>query len=656
MISAFADGALIYDSRLDEMPLLGLTVTESENKAGTASLVLPPDHPYYTRFVGMRTIVEVYEDGDLVFRGRALYPTDDFYRRRTITCEGERGFLNDGIHRPYVYHIAPSAIFRTVIGLYNAEADEEKRFVVGTVEVADDTPLLLESEDAESFNETLDRLVELRGGYVTFTTNADGARCINWVITYGRHVNQHIEIGENLTDYAGADETLDVATVLVPFGALDDTTGQRLTIASVNGGADYIVDDTAKGYRGSIEKAVIFDDVTDPNLLLFRAREHLAKVKNAVTSLQLSAVDLSAIDKTLATFRVGDSVRVISSPHGLDEDFRVTERTRDMLDPAGGLISLGKTRTTLTGLDVEGDRNVVKIINNVRKAYKVNLENAIQQSELTMSSLIEQTSQSILLQVSETYVTGHEVDEKIAGVELTVDGLSTTVENTRGEVSNLSQTVNGFDARISNAEGAVTTLTATVGGLDGRIENAEADVLSLTARADTFDVSLTNANKDIAALTAKADSIELSVNQNTLAISNLGIQLSGYVTFTDLSNAGQTTINGGNITTGTISAINIDGCSIGGGSIYSLASNNTSILISGGKFTLYNASGTAVGGFHIDNLGNVVLSGNPLQIGEAGYNVKFMTNPSVLVGNNFYANIHAGNISNYIGPVNAVFG
>ncbi|MBQ8585612.1 MAG: hypothetical protein IJ452_04930, partial [Butyricicoccus sp.] len=108
MISVFANGALIYDSRLDDLQLLGLEITEVENKAGTASITMPPDHLYYTRVVGMRTIVEVYEDGDLLFRGRALYPTDDFYRRRTITCEGERGFFNDGVHRPYAYNAPPS--------------------------------------------------------------------------------------------------------------------------------------------------------------------------------------------------------------------------------------------------------------------------------------------------------------------------------------------------------------------------------------------------------------------------------------------------------------------------------------------------------------------------------------------------------------------
>jgi hypothetical protein len=118
----------------------------------------------------------------LLFRGRALYPEDDFYNRRTITCEGERCFFRDGVHRPYVYQDGPAAIFSTVVELYNAQVDEFKRFKVGTVTVTDPNNYIrLESESAESFAATIDKLVERCGGYVVFTTNADGDR---WFVGY----------------------------------------------------------------------------------------------------------------------------------------------------------------------------------------------------------------------------------------------------------------------------------------------------------------------------------------------------------------------------------------------------------------------------------------------------------------------------------------
>ena len=49
MIKIYADGALIYDSRLREpgkdYTLLGLKTTIALNKGGTAVIVMPPDHP-----------------------------------------------------------------------------------------------------------------------------------------------------------------------------------------------------------------------------------------------------------------------------------------------------------------------------------------------------------------------------------------------------------------------------------------------------------------------------------------------------------------------------------------------------------------------------------------------------------------------------------
>ena len=155
MVQVYADDRVVYDTRLPDTALLGLEVSVLVNKAGTAEIVMPPDHPAYDYFTEYRTVVTVYRDGVLLFRGRALYATDDFYRRRTITCEGERGFLLDGIMRPYLYQDGPAAILADIIGLYNAQVEEFKRFVVGTVTATDPNNYVrLESNKAEQIADT----------------------------------------------------------------------------------------------------------------------------------------------------------------------------------------------------------------------------------------------------------------------------------------------------------------------------------------------------------------------------------------------------------------------------------------------------------------------------------------------------------------------
>ena len=103
MIRVYADDDLIYDSRIEADALLGITVTQGLNKGGTANIILPPGHAAYNRFVSYRTIVTIYKDDALRFRGRAVHPADDFYRRRTILCEGELCFFRDVVMQPYVY-------------------------------------------------------------------------------------------------------------------------------------------------------------------------------------------------------------------------------------------------------------------------------------------------------------------------------------------------------------------------------------------------------------------------------------------------------------------------------------------------------------------------------------------------------------------------
>ena len=78
MTQVYADGVLVYDSRLEDYALLGLTVTVTLNKSGTASLTMPQHHPAYNKFTSYRTVVEIYRDDVLLFRGRSLYPSDDF--------------------------------------------------------------------------------------------------------------------------------------------------------------------------------------------------------------------------------------------------------------------------------------------------------------------------------------------------------------------------------------------------------------------------------------------------------------------------------------------------------------------------------------------------------------------------------------------------
>lgn len=419
MIQIYADGILTYDSRLEDMALTELQATVAVDKSGTATIQMPPGHPAYNSYKSFKTVVEIYRDGLLLFRGRPLYPTDDFYNRRTITCEGERGFLRDGTMRPYVYQDGPEAIFADVINLYNAQVDEFKRFAVGTVTVTDPNNYIrLESESATQISDVIDKLVERCGGYIVFTTNTEGVRTINWLESLTYQSGQVIEFGENLLDFARSGESPDLATVIVPYGAKDEVTGERVTIESVNDGQDFLQDYDAVALRGVISRPVYWDDVTLPENLLAKAQQWLATNKLIITSLELTAVDLSYFDQDIDTFQVGDTVRVRSTPHEVNDLFQLTQRTYNLLNPAADKVTLGKDIATLSGADAAGDKTAAsdlqRVEQNIRSSFNIDNAAAIEEVRETLTSLIQQTSEEIKLEVSESYATNDGLQTQIS--------------------------------------------------------------------------------------------------------------------------------------------------------------------------------------------------------------------------------------------------
>ena len=177
--------------------------------------------------------------------------------------------------------------------------------------------------------------------------------------------------------------------------------------------------------------------------------------------------------------------------------------------------------------------------------------------------------------------------------------LLSSIQTVDGDLSTLSQTVSGFNTRIENAEGAVSTLSQTVGGFNTRIENAEGSVSALTQTVNSFKTRIETAEGNITLVTQTANKIswlgksgtsasDFTMTDRAVKLVADTIDLSGYVTISALGTAGKTTINGANITTGTIHADRIDTSTLKVKTIYaqsgkvSLKENSTSTMYIGG--------------------------------------------------------------------------
>ena len=241
MYKIYADDTLIYDSTLEDYKIGKGSITLETNKSGSFKFSIYPDHPYYDSFVRLKTVITVYKSDKIVFRGRILNDVTDYRNNKVITCEGELGFLQDSIIRPFEFTGTPEQLFRKFIEEHNSQVDDFKKFNIGTVTVVDPNNYIARNNSAyESALSNLNsRLIEdSLGGYFYITHGEDGTDqtpTINYLADFTKISSQIVEFGSNLKNYTKTVKAEDIATVIIPLGAeVDDgdenTENKKLTI------------------------------------------------------------------------------------------------------------------------------------------------------------------------------------------------------------------------------------------------------------------------------------------------------------------------------------------------------------------------------------------------------------------------------------------
>lgn len=396
MYQILADNTLIYDSTLDDYKLGKGVISLETNKSGSFTFSIYPDHFYYDSFVRLKTIITVYKGGKIVFRGRILNDVTDYWNNKVITCEGELGFLQDSVIRPYVFSGGPSELFTKIISEHNNQVDDFKRFNIGIVTVKDDNDYITRSnsEYETAFDNLNGKLVGASlGGYLYITHGDDGTDptpTINYIDDFSHVSTQSIEFGSNLKNYTKTVTATDIATAIIPVGAEIDDGGEsaiprRVTIENVNNGVDYIYDEKAVELRGWIFKTVTWDDVTLDTNLKRKAEEYLRDSINQTISLEIGAIDLHLIDPTIESINLGDYVRVYSTPHNFNETMLCMKQTLDLLKPENDSLVFGHTYKRFTDVQSTVARNIVQITSTY--ATKSALANSIviMQDELKKS-------------------------------------------------------------------------------------------------------------------------------------------------------------------------------------------------------------------------------------------------------------------------------
>lgn len=393
MYKIYADDTLIYDSELEDYRINKGSISLEINKSGSFSFSIYPEHFYYDKFIKMKTIIKVTRSDEIIFRGRILNDITDYFNNKVITCEGELGFLNDSIIRPFSFQGLPENLFKKFIEEHNSQVDDFKKFKIGACTVIDPNNYIIRENSAyeTALSNMSSRLTNgSLGGYFVIThENNEDTPTINYLADYSMKDSQVVEFGSNLKNYTKTVKAENMTTAIIPLGAtIDDESEKRLTIESVNEGKDYICNEQAVKDYGLIFKTVEWDDITQAENLLKKAKEYLSNVINQDVTIELTAIDLHLLNNNIKAFNLGDYIRVISEPHKVDTTMLCSKQTVDLLNPDNDSIILGATISTLSGNNASSEAS---FIDKQNKNY-INLLNRLSSKSGFYSSYEEDST------------------------------------------------------------------------------------------------------------------------------------------------------------------------------------------------------------------------------------------------------------------------
>ena len=465
MYRVYCDGLLLYHSKLENLKIFNPSVELELNKTGSFEFTIYPDHPYFGLVKKMKSIITIFQDDFRIFRGRVLDDEVGWHNEKAIVCEGDMAFLLDSVLRPFSFSGTPAEFLTYVLTLHNAQVDAEKQFQMGNVTV--EGFVNYEAADYITTKDTIDKeLLEQFGGYL-MTRFEDGVAYVDYLKEINLLSPQTIKFGKNLLDLKRIRKGADIATVVIPLGAkLKDEDGkdtnQRLTIESVNGGADFIQNDSAISQYGIIVKSVIFEDITDPAELKLKGEAYLSDSINQWETIELTAADLATVDKDITSFHLGTQVRAESKPHGLNQLFLVSKLSIKLLDPGANKMTLGKSIPAFSEA-VKGISNSQgQILQVVEKSAQAASE-AVYNVEQNLQASIQVSAENIQSVVAETYSLKEDTEALVSSV-------STEIEQTKNSVEiQFNQFSADIEAIVAGTDAEFEEIRKYIRFVDGQI-------------------------------------------------------------------------------------------------------------------------------------------------------------------------------------------
>lgn len=478
MYTIYADDALLYSPGDEELSVLCPVLETQCNAAGTLTFVLLPEHPMYSALHKMRTRIDVRQDNEIIWRGRVLETETDFYRQKTVTCEGELTYLVDSVLHPYKlanYDGTAAGLFRLYMTRHNEAVSEAQQFQIGSIDIE-----TLSSVENTGYGNTWDEisgnLIDVHGGFLRIRYDGD-VRYLDWTKESGTSCGQVIRFGENLLDLSEYVSASEVVTCLIPYAG---QSGSQITISSVNGGKDYIEDAAGIALYGRIWGVTEFD-TKDASTLLEMAKENLQKRLKETITITISAVDLHLLDVNAESFRVGDKVRVVSPPHGIDAEYTCTAISLDLVSPDQSEYTFGTPETGMASTTAATSKAVEVVDTSVEYLRQIvsDQNTHLLITDGLITAYTQKTNENTdTLNTVQTTLDG--MNGTLSAYVETVDKHTQDITTIRADLDGMNGTLTAYAERLGDAESEITRVQVTLDGINGELTSkvSKGDLIS----------------------------------------------------------------------------------------------------------------------------------------------------------------------------------
>lgn len=471
---------MIHDYRATERKnkLSVANITTAINAIDALTFTIYPNNDGYESLQPFYTVVKVWntQKARFDFVGRVISATPEMDNNgkvyKSVVCEGRYAYLRDSLQmyvalQLYVGDESRTAVqefIDVLLAVHNEQMPAEKQIQRGNVTMAAGENVYCAIDYTTTFDVLKTKLLDVYGGEMR-VREENGVLYLDYVEQFGTTRSTKIAVARNMQSARRELDATGIITRLIPLGHKLTTTetnidengkettteieiDERLTIASVNDGVNYVEDKTAAELYGVIYGVQIWDDVTLPQNLKSKGETWLIENNRIAVTNTITALDLSIIGLDIDDIVCGDSYPTENPLIGLDDILRVVKKSINVVQPQKSTFEMGNKSLSLSDFLISDTANISDLVGQIG-TNATEIKNVAQNLTTTIdrraASAIYQSEQAILATVEKTTVTKDEYSEFSENVkhvlEISADGTTMLFQRIDESINNINGTV-----------------------------------------------------------------------------------------------------------------------------------------------------------------------------------------------------------------------